>query len=622
LGHTNPVILYDCNGTTAQDITLVPFGNPQTGYQYELQAHGRCLTVEQITVANSPVARAVGVAAVPAGILPGNQAGASILLAPCNNSSQQRFYVGGKIFPASDTTLAANVKDGNSANHTPLVLEPVQNNNPAQAWNLVQYDTTPYSWTLTVATAGSYEFKGFGSKCIDIGGEPHPEHSPVFLYGCNGTLAQQFSIKLVDDHLGYYNITGFGKCFDISGGVAKLGVALELNTCTGSNSQRFSFDNYDHQYMYPAGSPELAVGVRGPVTDNHTPLELQWRAVADYQNWQPITVDQLAVGPGAPAIHVDKQRVNNSYVPAIAVQVNSSMSAGYAVYWKRIEGANGLVGKMISVNGVAMGQSTLAPLPEIADSGVYLLKVRATISNGLFSESPTILIDGRQLEQPVISIDNVQSNEVTVGWKSAGTPQANGFNVSLYPPNSSSPVSKQVAAQPGTGLSNVSYDATVTGLQPSTQYAVYVNVTRDLWPGIGSGPRNVMTLPPQTNTSTPNTTTIWMQRVEIIEGYVPYEGKFGPIFTGATITNVNFPTQFPPVLLVKPGHSTEECGDPTAVVEVWGDMTAAQKTAIWGTSNLKITGQQSLNFVGCGTTTSDSQNIANLLPVNITYTTP
>jgi hypothetical protein len=627
LGHTNPVILYDCNGTSAQDITLVPFGTTQTGFQYELQAHRRCLTVNHIAAVAAPaIARAVVTAP---GINSGYQAGDAILLAPCNNSAEQRFFVGeqGKIYPAADTTLVANVKDGNSANHSPLVLQPLQNNNPAQAWNLAQYDTTPYAWTPAVATAGSYEFKGFGAKCIDIGGEPHPEDSPIFLYDCNGTIAQAFSIQLVDEHLGSYNITGFGKCFDLAGGVAQLGVALELNTCSGSKSQLFSFDNYDRQYIYPAGFPELAFGVRGPVTDNHTPIELQWRTPADYQNWQPITTDQSVVGPKAPAIYLSKQPRSNPqngdpYDPAIAVRLDSSLSAGYAVYWKRLEDSGGYVGKMIATNRVGDGQNTLVAMPELPSGGMLLAKVRATIAGNPFSESPTILIDARQLEQPLITIDEVQSNQVTLSWKSAGAPQANGFKVDFYAPNANTPIEKQVAVQPGTGLSNVTYTTTVTGLQPNIQYAVYVNVTRDLWAGVGSSQVNVMTLPSQTSTGTgPSTTTIWMTRVEIIEGYVPYQGKFGPITNGATITNVNFPVQFPPVLLVKPGHSTEECGDATAVIEVQGDMTSAQKQAIWGAANVKITNGP-LNFVGCATSTSNSQTIANMLPVNITWTTP
>jgi hypothetical protein len=116
----------------------------------------------------------------------------------------------------------------------------------------------------------------------------------------------------------------------------------------------------------------------------------------------------------------------------------------------------------------------------------------------------------------------------------------------------------------------------------------------------------------------PFTTSIFMSRQPIVQGFVPYRGTFGPIFTGANISKINFPTQFPPVLLVKPGHSTNECGNSKAVIQVHGDMTADQKKAIWGSATPSISGQQTLNFVGCTT----SPQLPQLLPVNITWQRP
>jgi len=114
----------------------------------------------------------------------------------------------------------------------------------------------------------------------------------------------------------------------------------------------------------------------------------------------------------------------------------------------------------------------------------------------------------------------------------------------------------------------------------------------------------------------PFTITIWMARQQIIQGPPSYVGSFGPISQGANISVINFPTQYPAVLLVKPGHSTDECfTNPDAVVQVWGDMTAAQKQAIWGTANLAISGNQQLNFVGC--TLAPYPQLPDLLPVNI-----
>jgi hypothetical protein len=120
---------------------------------------------------------------------------------------------------------------------------------------------------------------------------------------------------------------------------------------------------------------------------------------------------------------------------------------------------------------------------------------------------------------------------------------------------------------------------------------------------------------PQPQNNGPFTTTISMQRQIIIEGPVPYVGSFSPgSGPGALILNINFPESFP-ILMVKPFHSTEECGNPDAVVVVSGDMTADQKKAIWGTSDLSIPSGGKLFFVGCST----SSQLLDFLSVNILW---
>ena len=109
-----------------------------------------------------------------------------------------------------------------------------------------------------------------------------------------------------------------------------------------------------------------------------------------------------------------------------------------------------------------------------------------------------------------------------------------------------------------------------------------------------------------------------MQRQPIHDGFIPYLGTFGPITSGVTIKNINFPTQFPPVYLVKPGYGTIDCGNPNAVVLVHGDMTSAQKIEVFGADEINLTGTQKLFLTGCTPETSSS-NPRNWLPVNITW---
>src|SRR5947209_14204360 len=83
LGHSSPVILYDCNGTTAQDITAVPHGIQGAGLYYELRAHTRCLTIGQPEMQNTE--RLLISSTIFRSYLPGMP----IVLSPCDGSDSQ-----------------------------------------------------------------------------------------------------------------------------------------------------------------------------------------------------------------------------------------------------------------------------------------------------------------------------------------------------------------------------------------------------------------------------------------------------------------------------------------------------------------------------------------------------
>ena len=500
-GHSSQVILYDCNSTKAQHITFVPLVNPEYGYEYELRAHGRCLTVQGgVYETDTP-----------------------IVLTPCDNSQSQRFFFVSQthITPTAtlwDPRLVVTVRGANSANHTPLVLAPAtQQPNAAGRWGRQQVDTTPYDWARVVATAGAYAFKAFGTKCIDIGGAPHPEHSPAFLNDCNGTLAQSFKLRPVDEHLGHYNITvldtpeltsnpltpkghAVDRCLDIDGGTPSAGAHVELNACSGATSQRFAFDNFDRQYIYPAGTPELAIGLAGVRKENGALLELQTRATVASQDWRPIPVEHQVIGPKAPAIRFGKLRTVDHrdgtdvvyYTPLLMVRDDAALDANYEMFWKRL-GGNEYAHRALSGVSTGIGQILNGRLPEIR-SGVYVAKARATAANGLFSESPEITIDARGLELFSLTIQGVDDDGATVRWQAAGTPRVSRFDVRFRPVGVGQTLEWQVAAEPGTGMANVTYQKQAVNLQPNTMYEVSVSAHSDLW-SERSAATSTMTLP-------------------------------------------------------------------------------------------------------------------------------
>ena len=151
----------------------------------------------------------------------------------------------------------------------------------------------------------------------------------------------------------------------------------------------------------------------------------------------------------------------------------------------------------------------------------------------------------------------------------------------------------------------------LNSLSPNTAYCYNVRA-ENLW-GFSAQSEQVCG---STAPEPPVTTSISMSRQHIGPDFefVSYRGAFGPVSPGARVSNIKFPTQV--MLLVKSGRTTNDCGDPNAVVRVFGDLTAAQKIAIWGMATPVISGQRTLPFVGC---TANGQT-PSLVPVSITWT--
>jgi hypothetical protein len=93
--------------------------------------------------------------------------------------------------------------------------------------------------------------------------------------------------------------------------------------------------------------------------------------------------------------------------------------------------------------------------------------------------------------------------------------------------------------------------------------------------------------------------TVWLTAQQVIEGYVPFVGRYGGGGWQAVLTKVTVPNGYPALRFVKPNHSTTECGNDSAVVPLGPGqtLTTAQMTAIWGTSSPSLA--QPVYFVAC-----------------------
>ena len=72
---------------------------------------------------------------------------------------------------------------------------------------------------------------GYGSLCVDVRGASAANLTPVQVYTCNGTAAQQWTVAAGN------TLQALGKCLDINGGGTSNGTTVDLYDCNGTGAQ-------------------------------------------------------------------------------------------------------------------------------------------------------------------------------------------------------------------------------------------------------------------------------------------------------------------------------------------------------------------------------------------------
>ncbi|GAA0925992.1 glycoside hydrolase family 16 protein [Kribbella koreensis] len=72
-------------------------------------------------------------------------------------------------------------------------------------------------------------------KCMDVAAANSADGTPVQLYDCNGSAAQQWTRP------GDGTIRALGKCLDVAGGGTADGTKLQIATCSGNPAQQFTY---------------------------------------------------------------------------------------------------------------------------------------------------------------------------------------------------------------------------------------------------------------------------------------------------------------------------------------------------------------------------------------------
>jgi chitinase len=108
-------------------------------------------------------------------------------------------------------------------------------------WEVDGYDKPAgyaYSRIFQAITSGggggggpSGQITGFAGLCVDVRGANSTNFTPVQVYTCNGTNAQQWTVA------GGNTLQALGKCMDINGGGTGNGTTVDLYDCNGTGAQ-------------------------------------------------------------------------------------------------------------------------------------------------------------------------------------------------------------------------------------------------------------------------------------------------------------------------------------------------------------------------------------------------
>ncbi|MFJ4922584.1 ricin-type beta-trefoil lectin domain protein [Streptomyces sp. NPDC088725] len=97
-----------------------------------------------------------------------------------------------------------------------------------------------FTWAGTQsgsAPAQTGTITGLGGKCLDIAGGSTANGAAAQVYTCNGSAAQQWSVKPDG------SIQGLGKCLDVNAGSVADGAKVQLYDCNGSGAQQWRLES-------------------------------------------------------------------------------------------------------------------------------------------------------------------------------------------------------------------------------------------------------------------------------------------------------------------------------------------------------------------------------------------
>jgi beta-glucosidase len=188
------VDVYTCNGTDGQQWTEEANGT--------IQADGKCLDVVGGGTANGTLVDLYACNGTAAQVWQAQSDGA--LLNPQSNDCLED--------PGSSTTLGTQTEIGTC------------NGGSNQSW-------VPADATSSGGTGATGAVTGYEGLCLDVRSANSANGTPVQVYTCNGTSAQQWTVESNG------TLESLGKCLDVVGGGTANGTLVDLYACNGTGAQ-------------------------------------------------------------------------------------------------------------------------------------------------------------------------------------------------------------------------------------------------------------------------------------------------------------------------------------------------------------------------------------------------
>ncbi|MEU9989310.1 family 16 glycosylhydrolase [Streptomyces sp. NPDC048045] len=124
--------------------------------------------------------------------------------------------------------------------------------------------------------AAGVPVRGLAGKCVDVAGANPANGTPVQLYDCNGTGAQQWTVGPDG------TIRALGKCLDVTGNGTADGSTVQLWDCTGGPNQKWAV-SAAHDIVNPQA--DKCLDATGNSSANGTRLQIWTCTGGANQKW-------------------------------------------------------------------------------------------------------------------------------------------------------------------------------------------------------------------------------------------------------------------------------------------------------------------------------------------------